>query len=69
MRTFDRVVLVVLALGIWALVLKPSNLTAHGSEHDHITSCDLSGVAHGNASDGHVQIYEFGGVHASCSTY
>lgn len=41
MRTFDRLVLVVLALGIWALVLKPSNLTAHDSNHDHDVICDL----------------------------
>ena len=41
MRTVDRLVLVVLALGIWALVLKPSNLTAHDSNHEHDVICDL----------------------------
>ena len=35
MKTFDRVVLVVLVLGLWALVLKPSGLIAHSDGHAH----------------------------------
>ena len=35
MKTFDRVVLVVLVLGLWALVLKPSDLIAHSDGHVH----------------------------------
>ncbi len=48
MKTFDRVVLVVLALGIWALVLKPSDITAHGEWHTHSADCTISGSAEGS---------------------
>lgn len=46
MKTFDRVVLVVLALGIWALVLKPSDLTAHGEWHSHTGDYAEEGHSH-----------------------
>ena len=81
MRTFDRVVLVVLALGIWALVLKPTDLTAHGEwhshtgdyaevDHDHYSSCRISGSASGyNHYDGHgpIEIDEWSEVSVRCS--
>ena len=74
MRNFDRIVLVVLALGIWALVLKPTELTAHWhthdgeyakEDHDHSISCNISGQAYG--SDG--TIWNWDGVDISCSVY
>ena len=38
MMRFDRIILIVLALGVWALVLKPTVLTAHlGNAHDCFT--------------------------------
>jgi len=45
MPTFDRIVLTVLALGIWALVLSPRSIEAHHifAVHD----CDISGTADG----------------------
>ncbi len=45
MLTFDRIVLTLLALGIWALVLSPRSLEAHHifAVHD----CDISGNADG----------------------
>ena len=41
MLTFDRIVLTILALGIWALVLSPRSIEAHHifAVHD----CDISG--------------------------
>ena len=48
MKTFDRVVLVVLVLGLWALVLKPSDLIAHSDGHVHYgIHADESHVHHG----------------------
>ena len=83
MRNFDRVVLVVLALGIWALVLKPTELTAHGDwhshagnyaeeDHDHSLSCRISGTAEGyahNAGPGYVDVDDWGDVKVRCSVY
>ena len=81
MRNFDRIVLVVLALGIWALVLKPTELTAHGDwhthdgdyaeeSHDHSLSCRISGTAVGYASgSGSVDVDDWGNVTVSCSVY
>ena len=67
MRTFDRIVLAVLALGIWALVLKPTSLTAHGSNHSHDVKCAMSGLAYGDADDnGDVTIFVWGHALASC---
>ena len=77
MRTFDRVVLVVLALGIWALVLKPTELTAHGAEHSHDghyaweghrhTYCTISGTAGGVAySRGSVDVRNWRNVEVNC---
>ena len=45
MLTFDRIVLVVLAAGVWALVLAPQELGAH--HQDAVHSCDISGDAYG----------------------
>jgi len=47
MLTFDRIVLTMLALGIWALVLTPQKLVAH-HQYDDGHSCDISGYAYGN---------------------
>ena len=45
MLTLDRIVLTILALGIWALVLSPRSIEAHHifAVHD----CDISGTADG----------------------
>ena len=51
MKTFDRVVLVVLALGIWALVLKPSDITAHGEWHSHTGDYAEAGHSHYDYAD------------------
>ena len=45
MRTFDRIILVMLALGVWVLVLSPRSIEAHHifAVHD----CSISGTADG----------------------
>ena len=45
MRTFDRIVLTVLALGIWALVLSPQSIEAHHALVAH--DCYISGTVDG----------------------
>ncbi len=54
MLKFDRIVLVVLALGVWALVLKPQEIGAHheGADHD----CSISGSASGYAEGGYAEV-------------
>ena len=45
MRTFDRITLIVLALGLWALVLSPKSIEAHHAHAAH--DCYISGIADG----------------------
>ena len=60
MRTFDRIMIVALVLGVWALVLKPDVISAHGDHHgvdfahsSHKHKCVISGMARGWAVAGH----------------
>ena len=53
MRSIDRVILIVLALGIWALVLQPTMLAAH-HEDEHSCSVNVSGS--GNVDDDSVSV-------------
>ena len=46
MKNFDRVVLLLLCIGIWALVFKPSSPTAHSGRY-----CDISGTGIGEVDD------------------
>ena len=57
MLTFNRIVLTMLVLGIWALVLTPPALVAH-HQYDDGHSCDISGYAYGNILD----LSEAGGI-------
>ena len=69
MRTFDRIVLMVLAAGIWALVLKPTVLPAHLSRNtktDHTHKCTITGQAFGFVTAGRVYVDNFQGVFADC---
>ncbi len=45
MRTFDRIIMIVLALGLWALVLSPKSIEAHHALAAH--DCYISGTADG----------------------
>ena len=53
MKNLDRILVLVLAVGVWALVLKPTSLTAH---YDNSHSCFISGSASGYADDGFVTV-------------
>ncbi len=67
MLTFDRIVLTMLALGIWALVLTPRELGAH-HQYDDGHSCDVSGEAYGEADGG--EVYVAGsGLSVDCTHY
>ncbi len=66
MLKFDRIVLVVLALGVWALVLAPREIGAHDDDsHD----CSISGFAFGDVADGIADVYLWEGVTVDCSHY
>ena len=71
MLKFDRIVLVVLALGVWALVLKPQEIGAHD---DDSHGCFIDGNAIGEAypsRDGDiiVRVYHWAAVTVDCSHY
>ncbi len=55
MRIFDRITLIVLALGLWALVLSPKSIEAHHAHAVH--DCYISGIADGQIDpDGNFSI-------------
>ncbi len=49
MRTFDRIILIMMVLGIWALVLAPQETGAHYEDEAHW--CTISGRASGAIED------------------
>lgn len=81
MRTFDRMMIAALALGVWALVLKPDVISAQGKfadrGHVHPFDRNYADSKHdhdhghncrlsGNAfSDGHL-VYDWRGVKVTC---
>ncbi len=66
MLIFDRIVLVVLALGVWALVLAPQEIGAHHKDAGH--SCDVGGSAHGQLeSYGNVEIDDVADLYVDCT--
>ena len=67
MRTFDRIILVVLALGVWALVLLPQEIGAH-HQYDDGHSCDVSGTAYGEVEGGEVYV-DGSGLSVDCTHY
>ena len=72
MLTFERIILTMLVLGIWALVLTPPALVAH-HQNDDGHSCDISGYAYGNIQDlsegGRVRIRNWRRVSVDCTHY
>ncbi len=69
MLKFDRIVLVVLALGVWALVLQPQGIVAHHKDEVVSHSCDIDGSAYGVVEDGKADIREWGKVIVECTHY
>ncbi len=67
MRALDRIVLVMLALGVWALVLMPQVTGAH-HQYDDGHSCDVSGTAYGEV-DGDEVYVDGSGLSVDCTHY
>ena len=60
MKYVDRILILFLALGIWALVLKPQEITAHSGQYCEIESGTGYGTGSGNGTgyeeDGYVEV-------------
>ena len=69
MLNFDRIVLVVLALGVGALVLKPQGIVAHHKDDIVSHSCDIDGSAYGAVENGKADIREWGKITVMCTLY
>ncbi len=71
MRALDRIVLVVLALGVWALVLSPQETGARRYYDDRRHSCGISGEAYGYIDDlskgGRVVVKKWFRVNVRCT--
>tara|TARA_R110002110_G_scaffold149522_2_gene340864 strand:- start:324 stop:512 length:189 start_codon:yes stop_codon:yes gene_type:complete len=61
MKHLDKFLMVLLIVGVWALVLKPTSITAHSGMF-----CSISGVAFGNVTGNTAETYEWGGVSVTC---
>ena len=66
MRSIDRVILIILALGIWVLVLKPTALVAHHKDDSH--SCTARGDGYGELDGGEVYVHTLR-ISVDCSHY
>ena len=67
MRTFDRIILVMLALGVWALVLTPQELGAH-HQYDDGHQCSADGTGWGQLDGTDVWIYTLD-IAVDCTHY
>ena len=67
MLIFDRIVLTVLAVGIWALVLTPQELGAHHQEDDG-HQCSADGTGYGELDGTYVWIYSLT-INVDCTHY
>ena len=65
MKFFDRLILVVLAAGVWALVLQPSDTVAH---YNNYHSCSGSGTGYGEFDGGEVYVYSLD-LNIECEHY
>ena len=57
MNTFDRIILIILTLGVWGMVLKPVSLDAHTGQYCEITS----GSGWGELDGDEVYVYSLNG--------
>jgi hypothetical protein len=69
MLIFDRIVIVVLALGVWALVLTPREIIAHHKDDIVAHSCGIDGSAYGVVEDGKADIRDWRKVAVECTHY
>ncbi len=69
MLKFDRIVIVVLALGVWALVLTPRDIVAHHKDDIVSHSCDIDGSAYGAVEGSKADIRDWSKVNVECTHY
>ena len=69
MLKFDRIVIVVLALGVWALVMSPRGIDAHHKDDIFNHSCGIDGSAYGVVEDGKADIREWGKDIVECTHF
>jgi len=69
MLTFDRIVLVVLAVGVWALVLAPREIGAHHKDDIVSHACDIDGSAYGVVEGSKADIRDWRKVTVYCTHY
>ncbi len=69
MLKFDRIVMVVLALGVWALVLTPRDIVAHQKDDIVNHSCDIDGSAYGEVEGSKADIRDWRKVIVECTHY
>jgi hypothetical protein len=69
MLKFDRIVIVVLALGVWALVLTPREIVAHHKDDYKSHSCDIAGSAYGDVEGSKADIRDWSKVTVQCTHY
>lgn len=65
MRFLDRLILSVIAVGIWALVLQPSALEAHDNNYH---SCSGSGTGYGEPDGNEIFVYSLN-LNIDCDHY
>ena len=63
MKNLDRILVLVLAVGVWSLVLKPTTITAHDSNSHN---CYMSGRADGYSTGSYVTIERWGNTYIEC---
>ncbi len=69
MLKFDRIVIVVLALGVWALVLTPRDIVAHHPDDIIRHACDIDGSAYGPVEDSKADIRDWSKVTVRCTHF
>ena len=69
MLKLDRIILVVLALGVWALVLSPRGISAHHEDDIISHSCGIDGSAYGVVEDSKADIRDWSKVIVECTHY
>ncbi len=65
MKNVDRLILSVLAVGIWAFILQPSNTAAHDDDYH---SCSGNGTGYGEPDGREVYVYQLN-LNISCEHY
>ena len=68
MKAIDRIILIALVVGVWALVLTPGTPAAHHEGAGH--KCSVSGDAIGElVGKKEVKIFDFRGMHLFCDHF